>query len=51
LLLLAASCTREVPRAGLRSTQIIEAGEAITFTNLSVHADFDEWVLVMVLPQ
>lgn len=44
LLLLAASCTREVPRARFTaSAQIIEAGEAITFTNLSVHADFVEW--------
>jgi PKD repeat protein len=44
LLLLAASCTREVPRARFTvSAQTIEAGEAVRFTNVSVNADFVEW--------
>jgi PKD repeat protein len=44
LLLMAASCTREVPRARFTaSAQVIEAGEAVAFTNLSVNADFAEW--------
>lgn len=44
ILLVAVSCTVERPYARFTaSSNVIEAGDAVTFTNLSRNADFAEW--------